>query len=195
MFGSTSRVSRDRASDVLFNVGTIRERSRASRKRRFNRPGSPRKNFYLSIRSESDNSVDYEMCSSDHGRLRCVRFESVRSATTALSGESGATIWRRSDRYRKEPNPTFCKTSACYSAEINAVSAANTQAVAWVTRGFSLVFPESIEPTHGMKASCPTNPSETWRRGRESNPRIAVLQTATLPLGYPAELRERTISL
>jgi hypothetical protein len=24
------------------------------------------------------------------------------------------------------------------------------------------------------------------RRGRESNPRIAVLQTATLPLGYPA---------
>ncbi len=25
------------------------------------------------------------------------------------------------------------------------------------------------------------------RRGRESNPRIAVLQTATLPLGYPAE--------
>ena len=33
------------------------------------------------------------------------------------------------------------------------------------------------------------------RRGRESNPRIAVLQTATLPLGYPADLRERTISL
>ena len=25
-----------------------------------------------------------------------------------------------------------------------------------------------------------------WRRGRESNPRIAVLQTAALPLGYPA---------
>jgi hypothetical protein len=25
------------------------------------------------------------------------------------------------------------------------------------------------------------------RRGRESNPRIAVLQTATLPLGYPAQ--------
>jgi hypothetical protein len=29
------------------------------------------------------------------------------------------------------------------------------------------------------------------RRGRESNPRIAVLQTATLPLGYPAELWEK----
>src|SRR4051812_41225011 len=27
-----------------------------------------------------------------------------------------------------------------------------------------------------------------WRRGRESNPRIEVLQTPTLPLGYPAEL-------
>ena len=29
------------------------------------------------------------------------------------------------------------------------------------------------------------------RRGRESNPRIAVLQTATLPLGYPA-ISEKT---
>ena len=28
------------------------------------------------------------------------------------------------------------------------------------------------------------------RRGRESNPRIAVLQTATLPLGYPAVFEE-----
>jgi hypothetical protein len=28
------------------------------------------------------------------------------------------------------------------------------------------------------------------RRGRESNPRIAVLQTATLPLGYPAGIRQ-----
>ncbi len=28
------------------------------------------------------------------------------------------------------------------------------------------------------------------RRGRESNPRIAVLQTATLPLGYPAIIRQ-----
>src|SRR5438046_8925418 len=54
---------------------------------------------------------------------------------------------------------------------------------------------ESIEPARGMKSRCSTKPSETLRRGRESNPRIAVLQTATLPLGYPAELRERTISL
>jgi hypothetical protein len=29
------------------------------------------------------------------------------------------------------------------------------------------------------------------RRGRESNPRIAVLQTATLPLGYPANIQKR----
>jgi hypothetical protein len=28
------------------------------------------------------------------------------------------------------------------------------------------------------------------RRGRESNPRIAVLQTATLPLGYPAATQD-----
>jgi hypothetical protein len=32
-----------------------------------------------------------------------------------------------------------------------------------------------------------------WRRGRESNPRIAVLQTATLPLGYPAVASCETI--
>jgi hypothetical protein len=30
-------------------------------------------------------------------------------------------------------------------------------------------------------------PEKDKRRGRESNPRIAVLQTATLPLGYPAD--------
>ena len=30
-----------------------------------------------------------------------------------------------------------------------------------------------------------------WRRGRESNPRIEVLQTPTLPLGYPAMPREQ----
>jgi hypothetical protein len=32
------------------------------------------------------------------------------------------------------------------------------------------------------------------RRGRESNPRIAVLQTATLPLGYPAIARGARLS-
>ena len=32
------------------------------------------------------------------------------------------------------------------------------------------------------------------RRGRESNPRIAVLQTATLPLGYPANVRADNIN-
>jgi hypothetical protein len=36
------------------------------------------------------------------------------------------------------------------------------------------------------KLRCRANPSAVLRRGRESNPRIAVLQTATLPLGYPA---------
>src|SRR5947207_1444921 len=30
------------------------------------------------------------------------------------------------------------------------------------------------------------NPRVKQRRGRESNPRIEVLQTPTLPLGYPA---------
>jgi hypothetical protein len=74
--------------------------------------------------SESDKSADHEMCSSDHGRFHCVRFASVRSVTTALSGESSAAIWRRSDRDRKGFDPTFSKTSACYSAKVRAVSAA-----------------------------------------------------------------------
>jgi hypothetical protein len=38
----------------------------------------------------------------------------------------------------------------------------------------------------GFKAIFSTFTAEK-RRGRESNPRIAVLQTATLPLGYPAD--------
>ena len=33
---------------------------------------------------------------------------------------------------------------------------------------------------------CQSRPRVDWRRGRESNPRIEVLQTPTLPLGYPA---------
>ena len=54
---------------------------------------------------------------------------------------------------------------------------------------------ESIEPAREMKTPLSNKRSEILRRGRESNPRIAVLQTATLPLGYPADLRKRTISL
>ena len=42
----------------------------------------------------------------------------------------------------------------------------------------------------------PENSIMMRRRGRESNPRIAVLQTATLPLGYPAGIeREMSVSL
>ncbi len=45
---------------------------------------------------------------------------------------------------------------------------------------------ESIEPKSIATHSCPQKPQAMNRRGRESNPRIAVLQTAALPLGYPA---------
>ena len=41
------------------------------------------------------------------------------------------------------------------------------------------------------KSRCHHSPSVNWRRGRESNPRIEVLQTPTLPLGYPAMLAKR----
>ena len=80
--------------------------------------------------SESDKSADHEMCSSDHCRRHCVRFASVRSVPTALSGESQPAIWRRSDRDRKGFDPTLCKTTACYSAKVKAVSATNTEAFA-----------------------------------------------------------------
>ena len=73
--------------------------------------------------SKSDKTADHEMSTSDHGPFHCVRFASVRSVTTALSGESGAAIWHRSDRDRKGFDPTSCKTSACYSAKVRAVSA------------------------------------------------------------------------
>jgi hypothetical protein len=105
---------------------------------------SPRKNFYLSMLSESDNTAEHEMSTSDHGPFHCVRFAGVRSVTTALSGESQPAIWRRSDRDRKGFDPTFCKTSACYSAKVRAVSATNTEAFACVIKAFSPVFPELI---------------------------------------------------
>jgi hypothetical protein len=93
---------------------------------------------------ESDKSADHEMCSSDHGRFHCVRFASVRSVTTALSGESGAAIWRRTDRDRKGFDPTFCKTSACCSAKVSAVSAEKTQALTCVKELSHLCYSELI---------------------------------------------------
>jgi hypothetical protein len=94
--------------------------------------------------SESDKSADHETCSSDRGPFHCVRFASVRSVTAALSGESGAAIWRRSDRDRKGFDPTFCKTSARYSAKVRAVLAARPRHFACVTGAFSPLFPELI---------------------------------------------------
>ena len=90
--------------------------------------------------SESDKTADHEMCTNDHGPFHCVRFASVRSVTTTLSGESGAAIWHRSDRDRKGFDPTFCKTSGCYSAKLRAVSATNTEAFACVIKAFSPVL-------------------------------------------------------
>ena len=77
--------------------------------------------------SESDKTADHEMCTSDHGPFHCVRFPSVRSVTTALSGESGAAIWHRNDRDRKRFDPTTCKTSSCYSAKVRAASDADSR--------------------------------------------------------------------
>jgi hypothetical protein len=68
--------------------------------------------------------------------------------------------------------------------------------------GSDLVFPlfkqnphrwVKVKPKYFLRAlgKCAANEANhharnDLRRGRESNPRIAVLQTATLPLGYPA---------
>ena len=90
---------------------------------------------------ESDKTADHEMSISDHGPFHCVRFAGVRSVTTTLSGESGAAIWHRSDRDRKGFDPTFCKTTLWYSAEVIAVSAKNTQALACVTGALSPPLP------------------------------------------------------
>jgi hypothetical protein len=101
-------------------------------------PATPRKNFYLSMPWEPDTTAHHEMSTTDHGRFHCVRFANVRSVTTALSGESQPPLWRRSHRDRKGIDPTFGKTSVCFSAKLSAVSAAETQAIACVTGAFSL---------------------------------------------------------
>jgi hypothetical protein len=86
--------------------------------------------------SKSDKSADHEMCSSDHIRFHSLRFAGIGSVTTALSGESGAAIWRRNDRDRKRFKPTFCKTSACYSAKVRAVSATRDAGTRLCNRSF-----------------------------------------------------------
>src|SRR3989344_6389951 len=48
----------------------------------------------------------------------------------------------------------------------------------------------SLRNTILSRARLPiTPPGQTWRRGRELNPRIEVLQTSALPLGYRATLQ------
>ena len=61
----------------------------------------------------------------------------------------------------------------------------------WMGRGFALRGSDICKPIRDLCEMTQlfregTNPRVAMRRGRESNPRIAVLQTATLPLGYPA---------
>lgn len=64
----------------------------------------------------------------------------------------------------------------------------------WVQSG---AFPR-ISPTHHpdkRKAATPCITKDcglkTWRRRRESNPRMTVLQTIALPLGYSAVIPKR----
>ena len=62
-------------------------------------------------------------------------------------------------------------------------------------RGERVGASASIEPdSTTYKPRCPAQPRSVLRRGRESNPRMEVLQTSALPLGYPAALCERRIS-
>jgi hypothetical protein len=46
-----------------------------------------------------------------------------------------------------------------------------------------------------LRLAAGERPISAWRRGRESNPRIEVLQTSALPLGYPAGERIPSIAL
>ena len=117
------------------------------------------------------------MCSSGYNRFRCVSFASVLGLTAVVSCESIAAIWWRSDRDRKRFDTASREQSACYSAEVRAVSAATRRRAACATGAFSPLLPSFVAARSFTLVE---------RRGRESNPRIAVLQTATLPLGYPA---------
>ncbi len=74
--------------------------------------------------------------------------------------------------------------------------------IVFVSQGFAVLrplFPAKTAPPFNGELIVIGNDSiqhpANKARGRESNPRIAVLQTATLPLGYPADIREPTISL
>ena len=150
------------------------------------------------------------MCSSsDPSPFPCVCFASIRSITTAFSGENGTTVCRGGDRHRKRFDRTSCETSACYSGAITTVSATRRRRFRLRDRSFLTLlrgFVAQIQQCNALPLRVNSRVTDFLstkiplvvpvfrggahlrlnRRGRESNPRIAVLQTATLPLGYPA---------
>ena len=150
------------------------------------------------------------MCSSsDPSRFPCVCFAGIGSVTTAFSGQSGTTVWQRSDRHRKRFDRASCETSACDSGAITTVSATRRRRFRLRDRSFLTLSRVSLlrysqcnalplrvnsRVTDFLSTEIPLvlpvfrggAHLRSNRRGRESNPRIAVLQTATLPLGYPA---------
>src|SRR2546430_3915979 len=77
------------------------------------------------------------MCSnSDPSPFPCVCFASIRSITTAFSGENGTTVCRGGDRHRKRFDRTSCETSACYSSAITTVSATRRRRFRLLGRSF-----------------------------------------------------------
>jgi hypothetical protein len=60
----------------------------------------------------------HEVCSTVHIRLRCIRIANICGFATTVSGEAGATVWRRSDYDRERFNPGFSPRSLRYSAEV-----------------------------------------------------------------------------
>ncbi len=140
----------------------------------------------LSNPVDSDKSGEHEICSSIHDRFRCAYVASVGRFAPALSDQTNAAISRRYDCDRRRFASRHAQEGAGQRAKVGAKKLSNT--------GVPPVRPGRSCPRFRfcrIRLSQIRTDLHSERRGRESNPRIAVLQTATLPLGYPARLRDR----
>ncbi len=140
----------------------------------------------LSNPVDSDKSGEHEICSSVHNRFCCAYIANVGCFAPALSDQTNAAISRRYDCDRGRFASRHAQEGARQRAKVGGQKAVEHGRAA---RGAGEIL--SAVPVLPDTTFTDTNRLHSERRGRESNPRIAVLQTATLPLGYPARLRDR----
>ena len=77
-----------------------------------------REKILLAMPHDPAKSGEHEVCSHVRNRVHRVCIANICGFATALPGEAGATVWRRSNCDRGRFDSIFCWRSSHYSAEI-----------------------------------------------------------------------------